>query len=124
MTMRCLGVAFGTALRGMWLSSMKSKFLTLRNISCMNPCMATKTISLELDAYERLRRAKREGESFSGVVRRAKFGPADARGSSILAALGDLPAHASDEEAVRFFDGCGVMERTASSSPWKGEEAP
>ncbi len=34
--------------------------------------MATKTITLELDAYERLRRAKRGSrESFSAVVRRA-----------------------------------------------------
>jgi predicted CopG family antitoxin len=33
--------------------------------------MTTKTITLELDAYERLRRAKREPrESFSSVVRR------------------------------------------------------
>jgi hypothetical protein len=84
--------------------------------------MATKTISLELDAYERLRRAKREGESFSGVVRRAKFGPADARGGSILAALADLPAHASDEQAMRFWEQSGEMERTASPSAWKGEE--
>ena len=35
--------------------------------------MAIKTISLELDAYEKLRRAKRGGESFSAVVRRARF---------------------------------------------------
>lgn len=35
--------------------------------------MATKTISLELDAYEKLRRAKRGGESFSAVVRRARI---------------------------------------------------
>lgn len=33
-------------------------------------CMGTKTISLELSAYERLRAAKREGESFSAVVHR------------------------------------------------------
>jgi hypothetical protein len=35
--------------------------------------MAIKTISLELDAYEKLRQAKRGGESFSAVVRRARF---------------------------------------------------
>jgi predicted CopG family antitoxin len=36
--------------------------------------MATKTISLELDAYERLRNARRTpSESFSSVVRRAIF---------------------------------------------------
>lgn len=33
--------------------------------------MATKTITLELDAYEKLRLAKRAGESFTEVVRRA-----------------------------------------------------
>ena len=36
-------------------------------------CMATKTISLELDAYERLKAAKGPGDSFSDVVRRATF---------------------------------------------------
>jgi hypothetical protein len=40
--------------------------------------MATKTISLELEAYEKLRRAKKGGESFSAVVRRARFDNADA----------------------------------------------
>jgi hypothetical protein len=39
--------------------------------------MATKTISLELDAYEKLRRAKKGGESFSAVVRRARFAEPD-----------------------------------------------
>lgn len=33
--------------------------------------MPTKTITLELDAYEKLRLAKRGGESFTEVVRRA-----------------------------------------------------
>lgn len=89
----------------------------------MIPCMATKTISLELDAYERLKRAKREGESFSGVVRRARFGPADARGSSILAALGELPVTAGDEDALRYWEESGHMERTVSPSAWKGDEA-
>jgi predicted CopG family antitoxin len=42
--------------------------------SMHDSCMATKTISLELDAYERLRKARRTpSESFSSVVRRAVF---------------------------------------------------
>lgn len=37
-------------------------------------CMATKTISLRLEAYERLRRARRSpDESFSDVVMRAQW---------------------------------------------------
>jgi predicted CopG family antitoxin len=37
-------------------------------------CMATKTISLRLDAYERLRRARQHpGESFTEVVLRAQW---------------------------------------------------
>lgn len=35
--------------------------------------MATKTISLREEAYERLRRAKRGAESFSDVVMRAEW---------------------------------------------------
>ena len=50
--------------------------------------MATKTITLELDAYEKLRRAKRSPrESFSSVVRRGHWGSEASTGRSVLAAL-------------------------------------
>ncbi len=45
--------------------------------------MATKTITLELDAYEKLRQAKRGGESFTEVVRRAFWVDAPATGESL-----------------------------------------
>jgi hypothetical protein len=55
--------------------------------------MATKTITLELDAYEKLRRAKRsERESFSEVVRRARWDDAASTGAAILAHLAALRA--------------------------------
>ena len=59
--------------------------------------MATKTISLELDAYERLRKAKRsERESFSEVVRRARWEDAASTGPQILGRLSELRLRHSD----------------------------
>ena len=46
--------------------------------------MATKTITLELDAYEKLRKAKKGGESFTEVVRRAVWLDAPATGETLL----------------------------------------
>jgi hypothetical protein len=46
--------------------------------------MATKTISLELDAYDRLKQAKRGKESFSAVIRRARFDAPLSTGAAIL----------------------------------------
>ena len=85
--------------------------------------MATKTISLELDAYEKLRRAKRAGESFSGVVRRARFGPADARGASILEALDGEVVREEDRKAAAYWEDGEGSTRTVTPSPWGGEEA-
>lgn len=50
--------------------------------------MATKTISLELDAYEKLRRAKHSPrESFSSVVRRAVFPDAAYTAADLLSLM-------------------------------------
>ena len=51
--------------------------------------MATKTISLKLNAYERLRAFKRQGESFSEVVRRAVFPEAPPSGTDLLSYFRD-----------------------------------
>ena len=45
--------------------------------------MATKTITLEIDAYEKLRFAKRGGESFTEVVRRAVLVDAPLTGAAL-----------------------------------------
>ncbi len=84
--------------------------------------MATKTISLEIDAYEKLRRSKLEGESFSAVVRRARFDPADTRGSSIIGSLATLAVRESDKKAVMHWEKAGLPERNSSPSAWEGEK--
>ena len=51
--------------------SLASGMLDTHARSCIHLTVATKTITLEIDAYERLKRAKRTPrESFSEVVRR------------------------------------------------------
>ena len=82
--------------------------------------MATKTVSLELDAYEKLRAVKRPGESFSEVVRRASFGPSDANGRSILETLSCKTPGPADRAAAAYWER-GVEEaRTTTPSRWTG----
>lgn len=70
--------------------------------------MATKTISLELDAYNKLKRAKREPrESFSAVVRRAHWEDITGAGQ-LLENLRELhrlhPGSFLDDEALDEID--------------------
>lgn len=85
--------------------------------------MAIKTISLELDAYEKLRRAKRGRESFSQVVRRARFDEGAHTGESILQQLrhlharpGTLPAEVVTYWAQAVAE--DAAEPRISPSPW------
>ncbi len=88
-------------------------------ISCIISCMPTKTISLELDAYEKLRSAKKPGESFSEVVRRARFGPPDASGRSVLQALRSRAVKEADRRALEYWKGGVEQARMASPSRWE-----
>ncbi len=82
--------------------------------------MATKTITLELDAYEALKRRKRsERDSFSAVVRRAKWDDDPMSAGEIvkyfsqLAAEGDLPSLEAMDQLAQ------IQKRTkTSTSKW------
>jgi len=80
-------------------------------------CMATKTISLEIDAYEKLRSRKRAGESFSEVVRRAEFPDAPPKGGELLKYLRAGGSRIEDS----YLDAVERAERadTQPDNPWQ-----
>lgn len=67
-----------------------------------NACVATKTISVHLDAYERLRAARRSpNESFSQVILRARWPEQTITGRELLSRLRDTGAQFSEAELDR-----------------------
>ena len=65
-------------------------------------CMATKTISLKIEAWERLRRARQSpDESFSAVVMRAQWPELGITGGELLAVYGTSGPHLSEEALNR-----------------------
>lgn len=79
-------------------------------------CMATKTISLELDAYEMLRRSKRPGESFSAVVRRAVFPEHAPTGAELLEHYGRGGARVSPDWLERVEH--AITQDPPPDDPW------
>jgi hypothetical protein len=86
--------------------------------------MAIKTISLELDAYEKLRREKRGKESFSQVVRRARFDAEESTGAAILEETAALYAanKGAGAKSLKYFEKVAVEDKASpriSSSHWE-----
>lgn len=87
-------------------------------------CMPTKTISLELDAYQKLKRAKRSsGESFSSVVRRGRFEGSSMPAGAALKYWEGLYSQQPDsllsEEAL---DGLDEVQANPEKSPSRWED--
>ncbi len=81
-------------------------------------CMATKTISLELDAYERLKAAKGPGDSFSDVVRRAKFPKKPLTAGDLLVYLEERGPIFS-ESALRDLERTHARLSSPPDDPWE-----
>ena len=91
--------------------------LTEYTRTCTHTCMATKTISIDLEAYERLRRARRtRTESFSSVIKRAEWPSPPRTAGALLAALNGAPLMA--EDTLRRLE-AAQAEDSPPEDPWQ-----
>lgn len=85
----------------------------------IHACMATKTISIDMEAYERLRRARRtRTESFSKVIKRAVWPAPPHTAGALLAALEGAPV--LTEGAIRRLEESQGADRPPED-PWQAE---
>ncbi len=86
--------------------------LDVESCSMHNACMATKTISLRLDAYEKLRGARRRpSESFSQVILRARWPEKSITAGELLRRYRERGGLLSEEDLDR------IDELKAADSP-------
>lgn len=84
-------------------------------------CMATKTISLRIDAYERLRRARlRADESFTEVVLRAQW-PELGITARELRAVYESEGPFLDDDALRSIEEANALDRPPEDK-WKSRD--
>ena len=78
--------------------------------------MATKTISIDLVAYEKLSAAKLgPGDSFSQVIRRAKWDQAPKTCGALLDALGGMPV--ADDAVLERLEAAQTQD-SPPDDPW------
>jgi predicted CopG family antitoxin len=78
--------------------------------------MATKTISIDLEAYERLRRARQSPtESFSRVIKRATWSAPERTAGHLVDVLGALPP--VDEATLQRLDAAQAAD-ASPEDPW------
>ena len=85
----------------------------------IHACMATKTISIDLEAYERLRRARRlPNESFSKVIKRAEWPLQPRTAGALLSAMAKIAP--VDKEVIDRLDTAQGLDRPPED-PWRDD---